>query len=191
MIGRKASLGGGEATDHSCSRGRTVGAVRMAASSAVLAGTLLVTAQQPAGHGAAAAGPCRVSDTSSHPVPGRPSFNFGNARIAVDLPPHGRFVAVPEGARGGATAIIQKDGWIRTKLGWFTARGTPRVTGRRVDGTGRGLRADVGPLSSAVPGGPFYPSLLYFPSLGCWRITATAGGARLDAVVNVVRSTRP
>jgi hypothetical protein len=32
----------------------------------------------------------------------------------------------------------------------------------------------------------FVPSLLYFPTTGCWKITATAGGARLDAVVRVV-----
>jgi len=121
-------------------------------------------------------------------VPGRPSFNFGNARIAVDLPNGARFVAVPDGKPGWA--FIQRNGWIRTKLGWFTARGTPHVSGRRVDRTGRPLRADIGPLSSA-PGGAFYPSLLYFPSLGCWSITATAAGARLTAVVNVVRSTEP
>jgi hypothetical protein len=135
-----------------------------------------------------AAGPCRMSSTSSHPVPGRPSFNFGNARIAVNLPKGARFLAVPDGKPGGAS--IQKDGWIRTKVGWFSARGTPAVAGRRVDGTGRRLRADVGPLSYALGSGPFYPSLLYFPSFGCWRITATAGGARLDATVNVIRSTR-
>jgi hypothetical protein len=141
-------------------------------------------------HGAAlagvrAAGSCRVSSTSSHPVPGRPAFNFGNARLALALPEDARFLAVPDGKPG--VAFIQKDGWIRTKLGWFSAHGMPVVAGRRVEGTGRSLRADVGPLSSA-PTGPFYPSLLYFPSLGCWRITATAGGARIEAIVNVVRS---
>ena len=82
-------------------------------------------------------------------------------------------------------AFIQKDGWIRTKLGWFTPRVTPRVTGRRTDGTGRALRVDMGVRSYAS--GPFYPSLLYFPSLGCWRITATAGGSHLVAIVNVRR----
>jgi hypothetical protein len=121
-------------------------------------------------------------------VPGRPSFNFGTARLAVDLPRRATFLAVPEGRPGGAS--IQKDGWIRAKVGWFSARGTPAVTGRRADRTGRRLRADIGPLSFALGSGPFYPSLLYFPSFGCWRITATAGGARLDATVNVVRSRR-
>lgn len=143
--------------------------------------------QPPAAHAGPAAGLCRVSSTSSHPVPGRASFNFGNARIAVGLPKGATFPAVPDGKPGWAS--IQKDGWIRTKVGWFTARGIPTLTGRRVDGTGRRLRADVGPLSFAPGDGPFYPSLLYFPSFGCWRITATAGGARLMATVKVIRST--
>jgi hypothetical protein len=129
---------------------------------------------------------CRVSRTSSHPVPRRSSFNFGSTRIAVDLPPGARFLAVPDGNPGGA--FIQKDGWIRTKLGWYTARGVPHVTGRRVDGTGRRLRADVGPLSGTPDGTTFYPSLLYFPSFGCWRIMATAGRARLEAIVSVQRA---
>lgn len=129
---------------------------------------------------------CRVSNTAMHPVPGRPAFNFGSARLAVHLPEGARFAAIPASSSGGANAFIQKNGLIRTKLGWFAARGTPKVTGRRVDGSGRRLRADVGPLSSSG-GGPFYPSNLYFPSFGCWRITATAGGARLHATVRVFR----
>jgi hypothetical protein len=143
------------------------------------------TAQVSGSH-ASAAGRCRVSSTSSHPVPGRPSFNFGTTRIAVDLPKGARFVAIPDGSPRGGSAFIQKDGWIRTKLGWFASRGAPRITGRRVDGTGRRLRADVGPLSF-TSNGSFYPSLIYFPSFGCWRITAAAGAARLTAIVTVTR----
>jgi hypothetical protein len=132
---------------------------------------------------AGAAFQCRVSGTG-RPVPARPSFNVGNARIAVDLPPRATFVAVPENEAGGAR--VQKDGWIRTKVGWWTARGTPQVRGRRLDRAARPLRAVVGPLSYASSGS-FYPSLLYFSSTGCWKLTATAGTARLDAVVRVVK----
>lgn len=156
--------------------------------SLALAGAFCVseaTAEVSGSH-ASAADRCGVSSTSSHPVPGRPSFNFGNARIAVALPKGARFVAIPDGSPRGGSAFIQKDGWIRTKLGWFATRGTPRITGRRVDGTGRRLRADVGPLSF-TSNGTFYPSLIYFPSFGCWRITAAAGGARLTAIVKVTR----
>src|SRR5258707_1000864 len=159
------------------------------ANTVVLAGALFASAatqQIAAGHEILAA-PCRVSKTSTHPVPGRPTFNFGNARIAVALPEGARFVAIPDGSPRGGQAFIQRDGWVRTKLGWFARSGSPRVTGRRVDGTGRALRAEVGPLRAEVgplsssSGGSFYPSLLYFASFGCWRITAAAGGARLTA----------
>jgi hypothetical protein len=155
----------------------------------VLGGALVGSAGAQATdvRGGHAAATCHVSDTS-HPVPGRPSFNFGSARLAVALPRGARFVAVREGKPGGA--FIQSDGWIRTKVGWFSARTAPTVTGRRIDGTGRRLRADVGPLSYAPGSGSFYPSLLYFPSFGCWRLAATAGRDRLDATVIVIRSTR-
>ena len=135
-------------------------------------------------HDASAVESCPTSRTSARPVPGRSSFNFGNARIAVSLPKGAKFVAVPDGNPGWAS--IQKDGWIRTKVGWFSSHGRPSVNGRRVDGSSGRLRADVGPLSYSSTG-KFYPSLLYFPSLGCWRITATAGGARLAATVVVAR----
>jgi hypothetical protein len=158
---------------------------RLAFSIALVAAMLVFLETEAAGSRASATQSCRVSKTSSHVVPGRSSFNFGNARIATHLPEGATFVAVPEGKPGGGMAFIQKDGWIRTKLGWFTPRVTPRVTGRRTDGTGRALHVDMGVRSYA--NGPFYPSLLYFPSLGCWRITATAGGSHLVAIVDVRR----
>lgn len=151
----------------------------------MLVGALLAFISTRGAASRTATQPCPVSKTSSHPVPGRPSFNFGNARIAVDLPQRATFIAIPDGSPRGGRAFIQKNHWIRTKVGWFTVRGTPHVSGRRTDGTGRRLRADVGPRSYA--NGPFYPSLLYFPSLGCWRISATAAGAHLVAIVKVRR----
>jgi len=133
---------------------------------------------------AAVAAACHLSATSGRPVAGRPSFNYGNAKIAVALPPRATYAAVPDDEPG--SAWVQSNGWIRAKVGWWHARGTVRVSGKRLDAPAPPLRADVGPLSSA-PGGTFVPSLLYFPSAGCWRLTATAGGARLVAVVRVLK----
>jgi hypothetical protein len=118
------------------------------------------------------------------PLAWKPSFNYGNRRIAVALPPRATYLVVPEGEPG--MAWLQDDGWIRTKVGWWTAHGKPRVTGRRIDAAAKPLRAEIGPLSASA-NTTFYPSGLYFPSTGCWRITATAGGARLVATVKVVR----
>jgi hypothetical protein len=87
----------------------------------VLVGVLLFVggAQRIAVGDVSAAVVCRVSNTSMDPVRGRPSFNFGSARLAVDLPDGARFAAIPAGSPGGANAFIQKNGWIRTKTGWF------------------------------------------------------------------------
>ena len=154
--------------------------MRILAALAVTCGTAAVSSALP--EPSRAAFRCQVSSPTAHP---HPYFDFGNTRIAVGLPPRATFVAVPDGKPGWA--FVQRDGWIRTKIGWWTADGPPRVSGRRLDRPGRPLRDDMGPLSYGTPGGPFYPSLLYFPTTGCWRITATAGGARLVAVVRVVR----
>ena len=135
---------------------------------------------------AAKASTCPVSRVEAEPVSGRRSFSFGNAHVAVSLPRDATFRAIPDGSPRGGHAFVQRDGWIRTKLGWWSDRGQPRVIGRRLDRAAPPLRADLGPLSWD-PGGRFYPSLLYFSSTGCWRITATVRGARLDAVVRVVR----
>ena len=126
---------------------------------------------------------CRVADTTARP---RPHFNAGTRRIAVGLPPRATFVAVPPGKPGWAFA--QPDGWIRAKVGWWTAEGAPRIAGRRLDGRARPLRADVAPLSWTASGQGFYPTILYFPSTGCWRLTAAAGGSSVDLVVRVVRA---
>jgi len=159
--------------------------VKVAIALVVVGGALGTSADSLVSGDSSRATTCRVSTLSSHAVPGRSSFNLGNSRLAVALPPHATFTAVPDGRPGGA--FVQKDGWIRTKLGWFAAQGAPRVSGRRLDGRGGRLRADVGPLSF-VSSGAFYPSLLFFPSFGCWRIDAAAGGAHLRAIVFVTRS---
>lgn len=120
---------------------------RIAFSLILMGGVLFSVSTDSADSRAAATQRCPVSNTSAHPVPGRTAFNFGNARIAVDLPKGATFIAVPDGRSG--QAFIQKDGWIRTKVGWFTPHDTPRVTGRRTNRTGRHLRADVGARSYA------------------------------------------
>lgn len=126
---------------------------------------------------------CAVSVTK--PLPSQPSFNFGTVRLAVNLPKNATFVAVSEGKPGGAW--LQRDGSIRTKVDWLNARGSLRLSGRRLDRSALPLRGNVGVESWALGVGAFFPSILLFPSVGCWKITATAGEARLDVVVRVVR----
>jgi hypothetical protein len=109
---------------------------------------------------------------------------MGTMRLAVSLPSRATFVAVSNGRPGWAS--IEPDGSIRTKVGWFSPSGRPQVMGRLLGGGGRPLNARVG-VESFVPSGyRFYPSTITFPSVGCWRITATNRTAHLQFVVRVV-----
>jgi hypothetical protein len=119
------------------------------------------------------------------PQPVPRSFNYGNALIAVALmPADGKLVAgrLPG---GGKRAIINRDGSIRAKFGWWRAGlGKIRITGRRVD------RA-APPLRARVPDGygyGFQSTALTFPTTGCWRVTGRFGTARLTFTVLVTKS---
>ena len=76
--------------------------------------------------------------------------------------------------------------WGRTSDGgykvlWVRPGQVLNVTGKRLDGTGAALKANI-------PGGydySFQASGLYFPSAGCWQVDATAGGQSLRFVVRI------
>jgi hypothetical protein len=66
------------------------------------------------------------------------------------------------------------------KVGWFRPEGAPLViTGRRIDGEAPPLEAEVPCCYSTR----FQASGLYFPTEGCWEITAKASGSELSFVV--------
>ena len=137
--------------------------------------------------GAEAAPACPVSTLS--PIKGRTSFNVGTSRLAVSLPENATFVV----RRG--RALLEQDGSIRFKVGWLSPSGGPRgfpnggplVTGWRFDRSAAPLRVKMGVKSFALGSGEFYPSSLYFPTTGCWRITARNADARLTFTVRVVK----
>ena len=132
--------------------------------------------------GAEAAPACPVSTLS--PITGRTSFNIGTTQLAVSLHSGATYVAVPEGRPGSA---FVESGRIRVKLGWLSPSGGPRVTGRRLDAPAARLRVDMGVKSFVPGGGEFYPSHLYFPTIGCWRVTASNAKSNLTFTVRVVR----
>lgn len=110
------------------------------------------------------------------------SFNYGNAKLRVQLWPRGILPAGPL-PDGSVWATIDRAGTIHAKLGWW--RGIPGklvVTGRRVD-------AHAPRLSAHVPNGygrlGFQPTGLEFPTPGCWRVVGSIGATRLTFVVKV------
>jgi hypothetical protein len=126
---------------------------------------------------------CAVSATG--PLKERPGFNVGTTRLAVALPRSATFVAVPEGEPGWA--FMQSDGTISAKVGWLSQSGRLRVSGRRLDRAAPPLDADVGVESYTSAGRRFHPSILTFPTAGCWKITARNAQTRLQFVVRVVK----
>jgi hypothetical protein len=134
-------------------------------------------------------GACHVTIPTRVAPPGAglspESFNYGGRRLRVHLGwPNG---TLPAGALpdGGFYALVQSDGSIRTKVGWWRGvRGRLAVRGRRLDAPALPLRASV-PLGYGSAG--FQPTGIVFPAPGCWRVTGTVGRARLSFVVKVVK----
>jgi hypothetical protein len=111
-------------------------------------------------------------------------FNFGNARLRAALYwPKGTLPAgtLPD---GGSFATIEEDGSIRAKVGWWRKHGKLVIRGRRLDGSAPPLRASG---NSFYGDSGFQPSSLVFPTVGCWRVTGSAGGAHLSFVVKVTK----
>jgi hypothetical protein len=129
---------------------------------------------------------------TQNPPPNLPAadpraFNYGTSYLRAQLNwPHGTLRAgrLPD---GGSLATINRDGSIRTKVGWWRGvRGQLIVRGRRLDAQAPPLRAEVGTVASYGHDG-FVPSAIIFPTVGCWRVTGTVKHARLTFVVKVTK----
>jgi hypothetical protein len=142
-------------------------------------------APAPAPGAARAADPdqCPVTIANGNGPPGeRPSADFhGNGRLWTTLPPDGI-------DRGGNP---EADGSTSQKYPWWTVgtEGGLSIEGRRLDAAApTPLRARVNsgepetPFAE-VPGGRFWSSASYFPTAGCWQVTARVGATSLTFVV--------
>jgi hypothetical protein len=158
-----------------------------------LALTLELCVAATAGTGSAAPLTCPVTV----PGPNKPtaaafsaaSFNYGNARLRVQLNWRGTLTAgVLPG--GGSVASINPDGSVYAKVGWWRGVASQLVVrGRRLDGPAPPLRADVGTVASYGSDG-FVPSGLTFPTVGCWRVVGSVSHASLTFVVRVAKVRR-
>jgi hypothetical protein len=119
---------------------------------------------------------CPVTRPNDRPRPGL----FGNGKLAAPT----YFPAITVAPRN-----IQPDGWIGEKFPWraYGVSGDLKITGRRLDGNARPLRARINP---GFPIGEkldaFWAVGMLFPRPGCWRITGRVGPARLTFVTRVV-----
>lgn len=131
------------------------------------------------------AGTLPARTARSGPVPSAAAFNYGSARLRVQLGwPKGHLAAgiLPD---GGSRATVEEDGSIHLKLGWWRGvAGRLSITGRRLDGR-------AAPLMAHVPAGygprGFQPTGLVFPIVGCWRVVGKVGDVSLAFVVRVTK----
>ena len=112
-------------------------------------------------------------------------FNYGSKRLRAHLHwTRGTLTAgtLPD---GGATAVVNEDGSIWVKVGWW--RGVPgrlAIEGRRLDAAAPPLRSDV---PSGYGSRGFQPTGLVFPTVGCWQVVGNVGDATLTFVVRVAK----
>jgi hypothetical protein len=101
--------------------------------------------------------------------------------LGVGLWPDGTVVFRPGGA-----GFIEPDGSLAMKFGWLRdeVRGKLKIHGRRLDGPAPPLRADV-PEGYGDTGGQ--PTMLIFPTQGCWEVTGSVGDISVTFVTRVVR----
>jgi len=89
------------------------------------------------------------------------------------------------------TLVIPKDydGWLRQKHLWKKGvHGSLSVSGKRLDAPAPRLKADI---QQGFDNEDFQPSMLQFPTPGCWEVTAQVGeikDSRLTFIVRVVQA---
>jgi hypothetical protein len=156
---------------------------------------LCVAAKPSPGSAVNARGTCPVTIPPPGWQPSGPDFgpghfNYGNVRLRAELYwPRGILTAgtLPG---GGVMAVIERDGSISLKLGWWRRiPGRLAITGRRLDRVAGRVRADIPPNESYGDVG-FIPSTITFPSVGCWRVIGKQGGASLTFVIKVTKVKR-
>lgn len=82
----------------------------------------------------------------------------------------------------GQEAEYLRAGEPGIKTGWFRPAGAPlEITARRLDGTAPPFHAEV-PCCYPTR---FQATGLYFPTAGCWQVTAQATTSELSFVVHV------
>lgn len=115
----------------------------------------------------------------NHPVPNSAvsrKFGYRRGQIAVELWPFG--VTLVD------KSDVTADGALGVKVGWYRyGRGRVRIAATRLDKPGRVTRTSV-PAGYGPTG--FQASGIYFPSPGCWKVTATVGRSQLTYVTVVL-----
>ena len=138
-----------------------------------------ISARNPVATPAASPWQCPITTPNgSSPPDERPnSLQHGNGAMWTELWPEGIVRVQPD--------QVEADGTLTMKFPWWRApgiRGVLIIEGRRLDASAPPLRARTAEYESSG----FQPSTLFFPTAGCWEVTAKTGQASLTFVTSVV-----
>ncbi|MEA2785736.1 MAG: hypothetical protein QOF71_1840 [Candidatus Eremiobacteraeota bacterium] len=104
----------------------------------------------------------------------------GNGVLWTVLTSDGRYLA--------PRSQVERDGAIGTKLPWWMARpGDMTLSARRLDAAAPPAKTSVG--NSTEP--RFHSSGIWFPTTGCWEVTARTRGSALTVVIDVEPADAP
>jgi hypothetical protein len=120
-------------------------------------------------------GGCPVTRAGWRPRPGEE-----RGRLWIAFGPTGGIYRVP-------AENVAPDGWLGIKIAWQRGpgvRGRVSVEARRLDGRAPTVRRRISGRGYGLTG--LQASGIDFPTQGCWRVTASAGGASLTFVLLVL-----
>ena len=132
-------------------------------------------------------GDCQSTIPNGRSAPGQPAGpeSQGGRGLWTVMPADG----ILEASRPQHTwAELQPDGWIRAKFPWFGGRRAHdrlRITAKRFGSSTARIRTSINRGSSSTTP-HFWASYLFFPSTGCWRVSARSGAAHVSFVLSVV-----
>jgi hypothetical protein len=107
-------------------------------------------------------------------VPGSPGY--GDYYVNED---RSMWASAGWAGQEGSPLRVSEEG---VKVGWFRPEGAAlEITGQRLDAAADPLEADI-PCCYPTQ---FQAAGLYFPTAGCWQVTARAAGSALSFVVRV------
>lgn len=139
---------------------------------------LTIADQEKATVNAASSCPVTLPNGSIPPGVRDSPLWHGNGSLWTQLWPEGKVIAPP--------ANIDPDGSVWTKFAWMRGpevRGELSIQGRRLDAPAPPLQASF----TSYGDSGFQPSIIIFPTEGCWEVTGTANDASLTFVTLVIK----
>jgi hypothetical protein len=134
--------------------------------------------------------PATIPNGRAPPGESKSASDFGHGRLWTLLPVDGKLVVTMTRPPRPGTVLgeLHRDGSLATKFPWWGARSASRdlrITGRRLDGRAKPLRASVARGLTRAP--RFWATTITFATQGCWQVTGSDGTERLVFVVEVIR----